>query len=233
MISFVLPTRDRPRELRATLAAVAALPANVHDEVGGAEVIVVENASSTPVQLPSSLENGMPLRLLRRPDNEGAAARNVAAESARGDWLLMLDDDSAPLDAGHVQVAREAPSDVAAIGAEILLPDGSHEAGGLPEVFIGCGALIRREAFLDVGGYDPSFEFYVEEYDLCARLISHSCETTAGSQPGTPRSHSARRQFATSWSDTAGSRRKSRRSPASNRGGRSSWQRSRPSARLR
>ncbi|MCA9312585.1 MAG: hypothetical protein KDA21_15330, partial [Phycisphaerales bacterium] len=29
------------------------------------------------------------------------------------------------------------------------------------------------QSFLDLGGYDPAFGYYVEEYDLCARLIRH------------------------------------------------------------
>ncbi|MCZ6494224.1 MAG: hypothetical protein O6933_09115, partial [Planctomycetota bacterium] len=100
-----------------------------------------------------------------------AAARNFAAEQAQGDWLIMLDDDSYPLDTDFITVLNEAPPDVAAIGADIRLPDERREAGGLPEVFVGCGAAIRRQAFLDVGGYDPSFHYYVEEYDLCAKLL--------------------------------------------------------------
>lgn len=49
-----------------------------------------------------------------------------------------------------------------------------REHGGLPEVFIGCGVAIRREAFMAVGGYDPAFGYYAEEYDLSAKLIKAS-----------------------------------------------------------
>ncbi|MBX9736385.1 MAG: hypothetical protein K2X32_05615, partial [Phycisphaerales bacterium] len=38
-------------------------------------------------------------------------------------------------------------------------------------VIVGCGALIRRDVFLSVGGYDASFDYYAEEYDLCAKLL--------------------------------------------------------------
>jgi hypothetical protein len=68
-------------------------------------------------------------------------------------------------------VIEEAHDDVAAIGAEIHLPNGGREDGGLPEVIVGCGAAVRRAAFLDVEGYDPTFGFYAEEYDLCAKLL--------------------------------------------------------------
>jgi hypothetical protein len=41
----------------------------------------------------------------------------------------------------------------------------------LPEVFIGCGVAIRRSVFLELGGYDATFNYYAEEYDLAARMI--------------------------------------------------------------
>ncbi len=171
MITYLLPTLDRPDHLHSTLAAIGALAPEAHDPVGGAEVIVVDNASDPPASAPRQLANGLSLRLLRAETNLGAAGRNLGAAEARGDWLVMLDDDSYPLDAAHVAVLAAAPQEVAAIGAEIRLLDGSREAGGLPEVFVGCGAALRREAFLDSGGYDAAFGFYAEEYDLCAKLL--------------------------------------------------------------
>ena len=168
MISYLLPTHNRPRALWQTLAALGALSCDAHE---GAEVLVVDNASRPAVKLPPQLDNGLPLRCVRLDENQGAAARNHGAAAAHGEWLVMLDDDSYPLDTAHVEVLAEAPADVAAIGAAIFLPDGTHEAGGLPEVIVGCGAAIRRAAFLEVGGYDPDFHYYAEEYDLCAKLL--------------------------------------------------------------
>lgn len=169
-IAYVLPTRDRPDTLARTIAGLAALPP--HD----AQVIVVDNASRTPPKLPIELGNGLPVTLLMRDSNEGAAARNagVNASDPSCEWIVMLDDDSHPTHAGHLAALRDAPSDVAAVQAEIFLPDGRHESGGLPEVFIGCGVAIRRSAFIEApggGGYDPSFNYYVEEYDLAAKLM--------------------------------------------------------------
>ena len=183
MISYIIPTRNRPERLRHTLARIGELDGTAHVVGGGAEVIVVDNASD-PVKrakLPMMLANGLPVRTAGLESNLGAAGRNTGAQMASGEWLIMLDDDSHPLDAAHIELLREAPHDLAAIGAEVFLPDGSRERGGLPEVFIGCGAAIRRPAFLDAGGYDATFEYYAEEYDLCAKLllqgwrIAHDC----------------------------------------------------------
>jgi GT2 family glycosyltransferase len=167
-ISYIIPTRDRPGDLAMTLSALGKLK---HAENTRAEVIVVDNASRQPPTPPEKLRNGLPVRLILRRANEAAASRNAAARAATGAWLIMLDDDSAPLDTGFMRVLEDAPMDVAAIGAEILLTDGAREAGGLPEVPVGCGVAIRREVFLDLGGYDPEFHFYAEEYDLAARIL--------------------------------------------------------------
>ena len=171
MITYLLPTRDRHETLRRTLEALGSLSAEAHESIGGAEVIVVDNASTPPVTFSNRLSNGLPLRIIRLETNHGAAARNIGAQASPGEWIIMLDDDSHPTNENHLGALMEAPRDVAAIGAEIFLPDGRREAGGLPEVIIGCGAAIRRERFLDVGGYDPTFDYYAEEYDLCAKFL--------------------------------------------------------------
>lgn len=168
MISYIIPTRNRHETLQRTLDALV----NLHNaEACEGEVIIIDNASESPVSFASDPGSRLPRRIVRLNENIGAAARNMGAQEARGEWLVMLDDDSHPLDLNFIDVLADASNDVAAIGADILLPDGSRERGGLPEVIIGCGAAIRRDAFLAIGGYDPSFDYYAEEYDLCAKFI--------------------------------------------------------------
>ncbi|MEL6499554.1 MAG: glycosyltransferase [Planctomycetota bacterium] len=165
MISFVLPTRNRPTQLAQTIDAVAKLG------IAGAEVIVIDNASDSPAKFDSTSAD-LRVRTIALPENLGAAARNIGAREAENDWIVMLDDDSHPLDAGVVDAIADAGPRVGAIAADIRLPDGSRERGGLPEVFVGCGVAIRRELFLTLGGYDHAFGYYAEEYDLCARIIT-------------------------------------------------------------
>ena len=174
MISLVVPTRNRPERLQQTLDRIGRL--TVREPF---EVVIVDNASDTPARAPSALANGTVCRVIRLDHNAGAAARNVAVEasSPEADWIVMLDDDSHPVEsvepfASTLDRLREQPDSVAAVMADIHLPRlGRRESGGLPEVFIGCGVAIRRRAFLAVGGYDASFGYYVEEYDLAARFL--------------------------------------------------------------
>lgn len=167
-ISYIICTRNRPDELARTVLALEALH---RDRPDSAELIIADNASDLS---PESLlpETALPVRVIELEENLGAAARNIAAQQARHDWLVMLDDDSAPIDLGFVHALERAGDDTAAVMADIFLPDGSRERGGLPEVFVGCGVALRKSAFLNAGGYDPSFVYYAEEHDLSARLIA-------------------------------------------------------------
>ena len=174
MISYILPTHNRPDRLLQTLDQINKLSLADLAPLGGGELVIVDNASVSICEIPEKLPNGLPIKFLRLESNMAAASRNVAAENANGDWLIMLDDDSYPLDNGFVEVLVNAPSDVAAIGADIRLLSGQREAGGLPEVIIGCGAAIRRDSFLAVGGYEESFHYYVEDYRTFFRFISFS-----------------------------------------------------------
>lgn len=168
MITYVLPTRNRPERLSETLAALSRLPA--HD----AEVLIIDNASSHTPVVPATLTNSLPVRLIALGENLGAASRSIAAAQSdpASQWLVMLDDDSAPRDGAFIPLLNKQPADVAAVSADIFLPHAkAREAGGLPEVFIGCGVAIRRQVYLVLGGYDPTFNYYAEEYDLAARIL--------------------------------------------------------------
>lgn len=169
MISYVIATRDRHGELGETLDRLGRLERHRAGLAG--EVLVVDNASAEPVRVPNWLDNGLAVRPIRRHSNIGAAGRNDGVRATDAEWCVLLDDDSSPLDDAFIELLARTPGDVAAVSADITLPDGSRERGGLPEVFIGCGVAVRRSMFLAAGGYDEAFGYYAEEYDLSAKLI--------------------------------------------------------------
>jgi GT2 family glycosyltransferase len=171
LISFVIPTRNRSSELGFTLGQLEKL--DIEDLGGQSEVVIVDNGSNTSVDLPAELSNGIRVIRVGLNENIGAGARNIGVAHAGGQWIIMLDDDSNLLPGPVGAYLSGLEPSIGAVGGEIFLPGGRHEAGGLPEVIVGCGCAIRRDVFLEIGGYDARFGYYAEEYDLCAKLISN------------------------------------------------------------
>ena len=167
-ITIIIPNWNRRRVLRETLAAISAdLPA-------WAEVIVVDNASTDGAAEMVRAEFGS-VGLIRLRRNVGTAARNIGLQHARGKITLMLDNDSHPLPGALERIEHhfEADERLGALGGRIFvrLDPPEYEAGGLPGVFIGCGAAFRTEVLRGIGGYPEDYGFYVEEYDVSCRLL--------------------------------------------------------------
>ena len=80
-LSIVYITRDAGRMLRASLASVVPL---------GAEIILVDSGS-TDDTLTIAMEMGV--TIIQRPWSGFGAQRQFAVESAANDWILMLDAD--------------------------------------------------------------------------------------------------------------------------------------------
>lgn len=160
--ALIIPTRHRRARLLETLERVA--------ELSGpdVEVVIADNASDDDIagavhaRFPSA-------QVIPLEENLQSAARTVAAERARSEFLILLDDDSYP-EPGSVEAALAALTEpaVGIAAAHVRLADGWEE-GGAHGVHIGCGAAVRRDDFLRWGGYPPIYGTYVEEYDLAYR----------------------------------------------------------------
>jgi GT2 family glycosyltransferase len=189
-ISAVIPTLGRSRELATVVARL--------DEVPLHELLVVANGPQEPALESIVSASRHPTRLIGAGTNVGIAARNIAAREATGELLLMLDDDSYPLP-GAVEALVEAfriQPRLAVAGGRVREVDetgrvlaetgvgtfdwffrGGRErfvtAEGLPTFFFPEGAcLLRREAFLEVGGFFEPFVFHCEALELTTRLFA-------------------------------------------------------------
>ena len=170
-----------------------------HDSEPQFEIVVVDDASTddTPELLASY---GEQIRVVTLPSNQGfAGACNAGAESARGKFLVFLNNDTVPTPGWLTALIRYADAHPAAgvIGSKLLFPDDTvqhagiaigsnglphHIYAGFPKdhpvvnvsrrfqaVTAAC-CLIRRRVWSDVGGFDTSYINGWEDVDLCLRL---------------------------------------------------------------
>ncbi|MCW2699367.1 MAG: glycosyl transferase family 2 [Blastococcus sp.] len=175
-VTVVVMSRDRREDLLGTLPR--------HE----APVILVDNASSdgTAEAVRASLPEVTVLPMER---NVGSYARTVGVEHARTEFVAFADDDSwwAPGDLSRAVAVMRAHPRLAVLNARILvgpeerldpacaeMADSPLAGGDLPGPallgFIACGAMVRTEAFLAAGGFDPVVRFPGEEERLALDL---------------------------------------------------------------
>lgn len=91
VVSVVIPTYNRPDMLRSALASVAG-----QRGLGGEIEVIVVNDGGTEVKdaVDTARDHNLPARLIDLPANRGLPrARNIGIDSARGEFLALLDDD--------------------------------------------------------------------------------------------------------------------------------------------
>jgi cellulose synthase/poly-beta-1,6-N-acetylglucosamine synthase-like glycosyltransferase len=180
-VTVVVATRNRRDELLRTLGRLTALPDRP-------PVIVVDNGSADgSAQAAARCFPGVEVVALAR--NAGAAARNSGVWRARTPYVAFSDDDSWWHAGALRRAARVLDADprLGLVAARTLVgpggePDPVNEAmaasplrdGGNAAVlgFLACACVVRRAAFLGVGGFSELLFFVGEEqllaYDLAA-----------------------------------------------------------------
>lgn len=181
-LALVILSHNRCAELRATLAAFRAAPEWL-------EIIVVDNGSTDGSAAMVRAEFPQ-VKLIANPDNRGTGGRNQGFAAARAEVVVTLDDDStvAPELLPAIADWFAAHPLVAAVGLRVLLADGSEEPwfawprcgdeehGYRSPSLMTCGAAFRKDAVLALGGFWEPYQVYVEERDLCTRLIAAGWE---------------------------------------------------------
>ena len=190
-VSVVIPTADRPDCLERLLASLAA-QAFPRD---GFEVVVVDDGTAPPVApLVASFGGRLDVHYVWQPRSGPAKARNRAIALARGELLLILNDDaSAPPDllarhaAAHAASAKPAvflggfdlaPGCVNAVSRGLLelgLPfpffQMRRDAPNPGRFFWTCNLSVPRAAVVAAGGFDEGFTHPVcEDVELGMRL---------------------------------------------------------------
>ncbi len=191
--SVVIPLFDK---LEYTRPCIDALLGQI-GACGRHEIIAVDNGSSdgTPEYLRTLAGN---VTTVRNARNAGfARACNQGARLAQGEYVVFLNNDTAPRP-GWLDRLVEASRDsgAAVCGSKLLYPDGTvqhagiafneerigyHLYNGLPGNAPGIGRrrflqavtaacmLVRRDVFLALGEFDEGYRNGFEDIDFCLR----------------------------------------------------------------
>jgi GT2 family glycosyltransferase len=165
------------------------------------EIIVVDNGSSdgTPAFLKQLAAAGKICHIHNDTNLGYAKACNQGARSARGDYLIMLNNDTLVTD-GWLKALIEAvekDDNLAIVGAKLLYPDDSVQHAGVVfnqsgrvyhlyryfhrdhpavnksrefQVVTAACLLIRTAVFFQAGLFDENFRNGFEDVDLCLKV---------------------------------------------------------------
>ena len=192
-ISLVINSNGRPGLLAEALGACGGLKA------ADFEVIVVQGPDRRGYRA-ALLPHGGRIKLLNCPEANLARSRNIGLQAAAGDYVAFLDDDAAPHPGWlcELRLAFDDP-DVAAAGGFTVGPGGlqfqtrkivcdrrgrahmmadwfderdlCRPGSALYPAPMGTNVMFRREALMALGGFDETYAYYLEETDVCLRLL--------------------------------------------------------------
>ncbi|SFO41713.1 Glycosyltransferase, GT2 family [Geodermatophilus obscurus] len=164
-VAVVVITHQRRDEVMLALSRLLALPERPH-------VVVVDNGS-TDGTAEAVAERFPAVELVASPENLGAIGRNVGIARLSTPYVAFCDDDTW-WDPGSLRTAADvldAHPRLAVVTARILVEPGAREDPIVPELrdspvrgaewlpgpalgsFLAGASVVRREAFLEVGGF--------------------------------------------------------------------------------
>lgn len=197
LVSVVICTRDRPEQIQRAISSV------LHNQFESFELLIIDQSHDQQTEvLVQHWANDQRVRYRRSETSGLSNARNQALYEARGDLVLMTDDDcEVPPDwINHLwQVATQQP-EIGVVFCNVIagseIPQQSyvpvhikpesfvvhnlHELGQRHEFALGIGAGMGlwREVGLAIGGFDPSLgtggHFQSnEDTDIGIRMLVH------------------------------------------------------------
>jgi GT2 family glycosyltransferase len=212
-VGVVIATRDRVDSLLRTLEHLRRLPERP-------PIVVVDNASRDRT-IDAVHERFGEVRVIALRRNLGAAARTLGSRALKTPFVAFSDDDSwwAPGALARAAAAFEQRPRLALVAARILVGEGQREdetcvamgrsplplrpgMPGRPVLgFVACGAVVRRAAYLEVGGFHPRLLYAGEERMLAVDLaaagweLSYVPDVLAYHHPSPQRDHGGRRRL--------------------------------------
>jgi N-acetylglucosaminyl-diphospho-decaprenol L-rhamnosyltransferase len=212
-VSVVVLTHNRRSEVERTIRRLKELPSRP-------SLIVVDNASTdgTPDALHAAFDD---LQIIRLTRNIGGAGRNIGLAAARTPYVAFCDDDTwwAPMSLHNAARRLDQDPRLAVVTGRVLvgesqrvdemceemartpLGDGDEERGYPVLGFLAGASMVRRDAFLSVGGFSERYFIGGEEelvaLDLAARgwSIRYASDVVVHHYPSAMRDPSARRRI--------------------------------------
>ena len=190
LVSVCIAHYNRPELLAQAMASIEA------QDYGRFEVVIVNDGSTNPAsrafldRLEASWTH-RPLRVLHQENRYLGAARNAAVKAARGEYVLIMDDDNLMMPAQIATYSRAAScsgadiltsvmqnfrgKDAPAPGTKPLsrfLPVGGAAVTGLFwNIYGDANALIRKTAYEAIGGFTEDRGLSYEDWELFGRAV--------------------------------------------------------------
>ena len=169
--SFVIVNYNRKDELLLTIAKTKELLKSVSGEF---EIVIVDNASTDGSS--EAVKTKFPdVVVIENAVNTGAPAWNLGFEKAKGNYFIILDDDShieSGLEEAMLFLERNEKVGILALNVRgglyqtDLWKDMEEHVG-----FVGCGAIFKKELYRKIGGYADWIFLYTNEWDLGLRTL--------------------------------------------------------------
>lgn len=174
MVSIIIPYIDEYSYLKEALSS-----ALLQSEID-LEVIVVCNAPQVPHAFEVEGEGSTKVHFVHEPRQGSAYARNAGLQIAKGEWIQYLDVDDLLLPDKIVHQLAATEADIVVSPHLYRYLSGKEEKSkwrcddlwlGLLNSGLGSttSMLWRREALLEVDGWNPGFSSH-QEYELLFRL---------------------------------------------------------------
>ncbi len=171
LVTVNILSYNRKDELRNTLTKV------YEQDYKYIEVIVVDNASNDGSR--EMVEKEFPnVNLIKLEKNIGIVGWNIGFKAAKGEYVLVLDDDSYPKVNNLIRYSvLEFDKDklLGVIAFKIwnqrrqVFENEKFSEDRCPH-FVGCGAMIKKQVFFEVGGFNELLFLYEHERDFTLRL---------------------------------------------------------------
>jgi GT2 family glycosyltransferase len=223
-VGIVICTRNRRAQLLATLDMLQHLP-------GAPPIVVVDNGSNDG-SVRIVRDEHPHVRLIALDRNLGGGARNLGVRALDTPYVAFADDDSGWADDAFTRATQllDAHPRLALLAACVLTGieqridpvclamarSPLQQADDLPGPsvlgFLACGAIVRRDAFLSVGGFESRLGIGGEEsllaIDLSAagwglayvpRVIAYHWPARVARDPARRRRVQARNRLWTHW----------------------------------